>query len=262
MGELQLALVGSGFLVGGVVGLTGVGGGALMTPLLLLVFGVAPSVAVGTDLLFAATTKSIGVAAHRKNEHIDWMIVRRLALGSIPAALLMTILINYFNWEAKNTAIAKTLALMLLVTAIGMFMKPYFHAVGKRLRLSSATTFKAAQLPLTIMAGAILGVAVTLTSVGAGALGAAFLAYLYPLRLTPERLVGTDLAHAIPLALVAGLGHWYSGSVDWVLLWWLLIGSIPGVLAGVALSVRIGRGMLQGAIATVLSLVSIKLLLS
>lgn len=262
MWETQLAQVVSGFLVGGVVGVTGVGGGALMTPVLLLVFGVAPSVAIGTDLLFAATTKSVGVVAHRKHQTIDWMVVRRLAAGSIPAALLTTIIVDFVDLEARNGLISKVLALMLLITAVGMYARPHLHAIGKHFRISNALAFKAAQLPLTVIAGAILGVAVTLTSVGAGALGAAFLSYLYPLRLTPERLVGTDLAHAIPLAVVAGIGHWYSGFIDWPLLLALLIGSVPGVLLGVTLSVRIGRAKLQWAIATVLSLVGVKLLLT
>lgn len=251
----------AGALVGAVVGLTGVGGGALMTPILLLVFGVAPHTAIGTDLLFAAGTKVVGTAVHHNAGTVDWRIVRRLAVGSLPAALAT---LAWMHWSGAGRIASGTLisavAVALLVTALGMLFKERLHAFGRHLRLDLPQRFKAAQPGLTVLTGAVLGVMVTLTSIGAGALGTVALVYLYPLRLTPPKLVGTDLAHAIPLALVAGLGHLLLGNVDFVLLGTLMLGSVPGVLLGSLLSTRLPQQRVQQAIAVVLGLVAVKLL--
>ncbi len=251
----------AGALVGVVVGLTGVGGGALMTPILLLVFGVAPQTAIGTDLLFAAGTKVVGAAMHHRDGAVDWRIVRCLACGSLPAAALT---LGWMNWTGAGRigdgALISAVGVMLIVTALGMLFKDRLHAVGRHLRVDLPERFKAVQRPLTVLTGIALGVLVTLTSIGAGALGTVALIYLYPLRLTPRKLVGTDLAHAIPLALVAGLGHLWLGHVDFVLLVNLMLGSVPGVVAGAMLGRRLPQKALQAAIAVVLGLVALKML--
>lgn len=261
--SLDVATAVAGALVGVVVGLTGVGGGALMTPILLLVFGVAPQTAIGTDLLFAAGTKVVGATLHHRGETVDWPIVRRLACGSLPAAALT---LGWLNWSGSGRISDDTLisavGVMLMVTALGMLFKDRLHAVGKNLRFDLPQRFKAVQRPLTVLTGIVLGVLVTLTSIGAGALGTVALVYLYPLRLTPHKLVGTDLAHAIPLALVAGMGHLWVGHVDFVLLANLMLGSVPGVVAGVALGSRLPQNALRVAIAVVLGAVALKMLLA
>lgn len=251
----------AGFLVGSVVGLTGVGGGALMTPLLVLLFGVAPHTAVGTDLLFACCTKSFGVAIHRSHGTVDWQIVKRLSLGSLPAAAATLAAMAVLAQEQVRAGlILHVLGAALLLTAAGLLLKERLHAIGRRFRIIDPKRFKGAQPGLTVLVGAVLGVLVTLTSIGAGAVGTVALVYLYPFRLTPARLVGTDLAHAIPLALVAGLGHLVSGNVDFVLLGNLLLGSIPGIMFGATLSTRAPERWVRGAVAVVLSLVAAKLL--
>ncbi len=251
----------AGLLVGIVVGFTGVGGGALMTPILVLIFGVAPHTAIGTDLLFASITKMAGVGVHHQHGSVDWRIVRRLAYGSLPAAALT---LGWMHWAGAGRIdgglLISAVAVALLVTAAGMLFKEQLHAFGRRWRTGTPEQFKHVQPALTVLGGAVIGVFVTLTSIGAGALGTVMLVYLYPLRLTPKLLVGTDLAHAIPLALIAGLGHLWLGNVDWVLLGNLLLGSIPGVIVGSLLSTRMPGAWVQRAIAVVLGLVAIKLL--
>lgn len=250
----------AGALTGLLVGLTGVGGGALMTPLLLLAFGVAPLAAVGTDLWFAAITKLFATRIHHRHGLIDWQVVKRLWLGSMTASALT------LGWmklhpvdETAVTLLKAAIAAAVLVTALGMLLQKPLHALGRKLRTTDGEHFKAAQGPLTVLAGAVLGVLVTLTSVGAGALGAVFLAYLYPLRLTPPRLVATDIVHAIPLAMFAGLGHLLIGNVDVGLLGNLLLGSIPAVMIGAMLSARLPHALLRGALAVVLLLIGVKL---
>jgi uncharacterized membrane protein YfcA len=253
----------SGLLVGVVVGVTGVGGGALMTPILVMLFGIAPQTAVGTDLLFAAVTKVFGTAVHHGHGTVDWQIVRRLALGSLPAAALTLL---WMHWSAANRVtdglILNGLAVALIVTAFGMLMKDKLHGAGRKLRVEKIETFRLLQRSLTLVAGMILGVLVTLTSIGAGALGTVMLVYLYPFRLGPSRLVGTDLAHAIPLTLIAGMGHLFIGNVDFSLLGNLLIGSIPGVLIGATLSTRAPMRLIQVLISVVLVAVALKMLLT
>lgn len=255
-------LVAAGALTGFVVGLTGVGGGALMTPLLLLFFGVAPLTAVGTDLWFAAITKLAATRIHHGHGLIDWQVVRRLWLGSLPASALTLVWIRLKPIDASAVQfLTVALGCTVLLTAIGMLLQKPLHAVGKRIRLSNERDFKTWQPPLTVLAGAVLGIMVTLTSVGAGALGAVLLAYLYPLRLTMPRLIATDVVHAIPLAIFAGLGHLLIGNVNFGLLGNLLLGSIPAVIVGAMLSARLRHGVLRLFLSAVLLAVAAKILL-
>jgi uncharacterized membrane protein YfcA len=252
----------SGLGVGIVVGLTGIGGGALMTPLLVLAFGVAPQTAVGTDLLFASITKVFGVLIHGRRGTVDWQVVRRLAAGSLPAASIALVVLVYVGGEQIRTGvIVSTLAVALLLTAFGLVFRRHLHQIGKRLRTDTPVRFKRMQPALTVSAGAIVGGLVALTSVGAGALGTVMLVYLYPYRLVGARIVGTDLAHAIPLALVAGTGHLLLGNIDFALLATLLTGSIPGIVLGSLLSTRASEPLIRYAIAAVLVVVAGKLLL-
>jgi len=260
---MDIANVVAGFGVGLLVGLTGVGGGSLMTPILVLLFGVAPGAAVGTDLWFAAITKLAGGALHHTRGNIDWQVVRRLCLGSLTASVATIVWLKTSGGsQIKSGLIMNTLGVMLMLTAAAMIFKTQVQAFGRSLRLGSADTFKHWQPAGTVLSGAVLGVLVTLTSVGAGALCAVLLTYLYPLRMTPRKLVATDLVHAIPLTAVAGTGHLAMGNVDGGLLLQLLAGSIPGVLIGAHFSDRAPEKVLRPLIAAVLVLVGIKLVLS
>jgi uncharacterized membrane protein YfcA len=261
--EVDLLNPVAGFVVGVLVGLTGIGGGALMTPLLVLVFGVAPQTAVGTDLLFAAVTKTFGAWVHGARGSIDWLVLRRLCTGSLPAAVLVLLLLRYFPPDKGLRALLLTaLAGALAITSLAMWFQQKLHGLGKRLRSTVPERFKGAQPGLTVLAGALVGVLVTLTSVGAGALGVVMLVYLYPYRLTPPKLVGTDIAHAIPLTLVAGLGHLSLGNVDLTLLGSLLVGSIPGIVLGSFLSNAIKPALVRRAIAIMLAIVAGRIVLS
>jgi len=252
----------AGFLVGLVVGFTGVGGGALMTPLLVFAFGVAPSTAVGTDLLFASLTKAVGVGVHGARGSIDWVVLKRLSLGSLPAAAL-TLVLLYQHPESKDLSalIMPALGVALVLTSLAMLLKAPLHRLGRHFRTSSPERFKGMQPALTVAAGALLGCLVTLTSVGAGALGVVMLVYLYPFRLTAPKLVGTDIAHAVPLALVAGLGHLGLGNVDFALLGSLLVGSIPGIILGSRLTAKANHTYVRGAVAVMLAFVGSRILL-
>jgi len=251
----------AGLMVGVVVGVTGVGGGALMTPILVMLFGVSPQTAVGTDLLFASITKVFGTVVHHNHGTVDWQVVRRLALGSLPAAALTLVWMSYSGaHRVKDGFIIDAVGVMLILTALGILFKDAVQGLGKHIRISNSDQFKHVQPVLTVLAGIFLGVLVTLTSIGAGALGTVMLVYLYPLRLNSSKLVGTDLAHAIPLALIAGLGHLTLGNVDYALLGNLLIGSIPGVLIGSVISTRAPLALIRNAIAVVLIAVAVKML--
>ena len=250
----------AGAATGLLVGLTGVGGGALMTPLLLLVFGVAPLTAVGTDLWFAAITKLFATRVHHRHGLIDWLVVRRLWLGSLSASAATLVFMKLQPVDETAVALLRTaIAAAVMLTALGMLLQKPLHALGRKLRTTNDEQFKAVQGPLTVLAGAVLGVLVTLTSVGAGALGAVFLSYLYPLRLTPPRLIATDIVHAIPLAMFAGAGHLLIGNVNFGLLGNLLLGSIPAVIVGAMLSARLPHALLRGALAVVLLAIGVKL---
>lgn len=257
---MDFMLILAGALTGFLVGLTGVGGGALMTPLLMLIFGVAPLSAVGTDLWFAAITKLFATRVHHSHGLVDWQVVRRLWLGSITGATLTLLVMRWYPIDEHAVSTLKTaIAFSVLITSLGMIFQKPLHELGRQLRTTDGEHFKLIQPPLTVMAGLILGVLVTLTSVGAGALGAVFLSYLYPLRLTMPRLIATDIVHAIPLAVFAGLGHLIIGNVDFSLLGNLLLGSIPAVWLGAILSSRLPHGLLRVTLAVVLMSIAFKL---
>ncbi|MCL2346601.1 MAG: sulfite exporter TauE/SafE family protein [Desulfobulbus sp.] len=249
----------SGFAVGAIVGLTGVGGGSLMTPLLVLVFGVHPATAVGTDLLYAALTKAGGTATHHRLGHIEWQVTRRLALGSIPAAALTIWILSRLpkGSDVIGQVISHGLGGALLLTAVAILF-------GRRLR-AWADKHEEGSLrqrhlgKITVFVGAALGVLVSISSVGAGALGVAALFFLYP-RLSPVRIVGSDVAHAVPLTLVAGLGHWLLGGVNWHLLGALLLGSLPGIWLGARVSARVPEPILRRLLASMLMLIGGKLI--
>ena len=223
----------SGFAVGAIVGLTGVGGGSLMTPLLIGVFKLNPAVAIGTDLWFAALTKTGGAIAHHRHGHVDRRITKLLLLGSLPAAVA-TIGWMHVTGLTKAWAGVLTLALgiALLLTAVVVAYRPVWQRLGLRLEAWIPVRHKPL---LTVLVGALLGVLVTLSSIGAGALGATLILLLYP-RLPAQQVVGTDIAYAVPLTLVAGIGHATLGHIDWALLAALLAGSLPGIWLGARLT--------------------------
>ena len=249
----------AGLVVGFIVGMTGVGGGSLMTPILLW-FGINPATAVGTDLLYAAITKSSGVLVHGKNKNIDWSITGWLALGSVPAAALTLWFLHNLNSDpqALNALIKQALGFVLLLTALAILFKKQLMAfatkhAGDRFHVNGPLLNA-----LTVFTGVVLGVMVTLTSIGAGALGTVALFMLYPF-LPVRRLVGTEIAHAVPLTLVAGLGHAGMGSIDWQLLGYLLIGSLPGIYIGSHMTGRVPEHVLRPCLAVMLTFVGIKL---
>ena len=252
LGQLDLLHAAAGLLVGLLVGLTGVGGGSLMTPLLVLAFGVSPQTAVGTDLLYAAITKITGSTVHGWRDTVDWKIVRRLAYGSIPAALLTLVVLSYVGKVGASSehVILLSLAGLLAITSLTVLFRSRLITFSQELDPLDPP-FKV--LAGTTVLGAVIGVAVTISSVGAGAIGMTVLLMLYP-RLPVVRIVGSDIAHAVPLAMIAGTGHWLIGDVDAVLLVNLLIGSIPGVIIGSLLSTRAPDRLLQPLLALVLAL--------
>lgn len=257
---MEFAQIVSGFAVGAVVGITGVGGGALMTPLLVLLFGVAPATAVGTDLVYAAITKSGGTLVHARRGNVDWRIVRLLAAGSLPAAALTLLGIARFapgGLGGATRVITAALGVALLLTAAALLFRRRLQAWAQSRDAAAVTPARRDRL--TVATGAILGALVSLSSVGAGALGVTALFFLYP-RLASLRIVGADLAHAVPLTLVAGLGHWWLGSIDWTLLAALLTGSLPGIFVGSHLAHRIPERVLRPALAGMLVLVGGKLI--
>jgi hypothetical protein len=243
----------SGFFVGALVGLTGVGGGSLMTPLLVLLFGIHPTTAVGTDLLYAAATKTVGTGVHGFSKTIDWSIVGWLASGSIPASIATLLILSRFEKQvgAANHLITVVLGFALIATAIAILFRriivEFFQKRSGPDGPKRATAF-------TIMLGAILGALVSLSSVGAGAIGVTVLLVLYP-GLPAARLVGSDIAHAVPLTLIAGVGHWMIGSVDLHLLVSLLIGSAPGIIIGSLIAARTPDNVLRPMLASTLALV-------
>jgi uncharacterized protein len=249
----------SGFFVGLLVGQTGVGGGSLMTPILVLLFGIHPATAVGTDLLYASATKSVGTVVHGLNHTVDWRIVRRLASGSVPATVITLLVISQYNitGPASERIISSVLGIMLLLTALSLiFRHRFLRLMGPT--LDQVTPQQAARL--TVLTGMVLGALVTLSSVGAGALGVTALLMLYP-RVPMAVIVGSDIAHAVPLTLVAGVGHWWLGSVDWPLLISLLSGSIPGIILGSYVSAHVPDAVLRPILAAVLCVVGGRLVL-
>lgn len=259
--QLSPSNVMAGLLVGTIVGITGVGGGALMTPILVLIFGVAPKTAVGTDLIFASITKIFGVAVHQRHGTVDWQIVGRLALGSLPAAAVTLFWMSQSAvHQVRDGFVIRAVAVAMIVTALGMLLRNRLQRNGLQAGETVRKRLETWQPRLTILAGIVLGVLVTLTSIGSGALGTVLLVYLYPVRLNAGRLVGTDIAHAIPLSLIAGLGHLSLGNLDPNLLGGLLVGSIPGVIAGSLVGARAPVAVIRMCIALVLLAVAARML--
>ena len=246
-----------GFAVGAIVGMTGVGGGSLMTPLLIGVFKLHPALAIGTDLWFAALTKTGGAVAHARHGHVDWRITRLLLIGSLPAAVATIALMHYTGLtKAWAHALTLSLGIALLLTAVVVAYREAWSVVGLKLERWLPAARKPA---LTMAVGVVLGVLVTLSSIGAGALGATLILLLYP-RIEARRLVGTDIAHAVPLTLVAGIGHATLGHIDWALLGALLIGSLPGIWLGAQLTRRMPDRLVRGLLCVSLVTAGLKVI--
>ena len=257
MDMIEPLYVASGFGVGLLVGMTGVGGGSLMTPLLILLFGIHPSTAVGTDLLYAAATKAGGSLVHGWSRTIHWPAVIRLASGSIPASVLTLVVLWQLDLKgtSERSLVNLVLCFALLLTAVSLiFRRSILERYRRRLeRIEPGTTAL-----LTVLAGAVLGVLVSISSVGAGAVGVTMLLLLYP-RLPMASVVGSDIVHAVPLTLVAGIGHWALGAIDWHLMCVLLMGSLPGIMVGSYSAVRVPERVLRLALAAILIVVSAKI---
>lgn len=250
----------SGFAVGLIVGVTGVGGGSLMTPLLVLFFGVSPATAVGTDLLYASLTKSLGGWVHSRKGSVDWRVVGLLAMGSIPAAIITILLLKYLGLEEKTlrSLVTSVLSVALLATAAALLLKDVIKKLARR---QDGTVYELHHryLPAaTVMTGVIVGALVTISSIGAGVLGTVALLFLYP-RMPSVKIVGTDIAHAVPLTAIAGMGHLALGTVDLVLLASLLLGSLPGIYIGSHLSAKVPEKVLRPVLAAMLLLIGLKM---
>jgi uncharacterized membrane protein YfcA len=246
--------VASGFGVGLLVGMTGVGGGSLMTPLLILLFGIHPSTAVGTDLLYAAATKTGGSVVHGIARSVHWPAVIRLACGSIPASILTLVAIWLLGLDgaSQRSLINLVLCFALLLTATSLiFRKTILDRYRSRMERVDEKTITVA----TVVTGVVLGVLVSISSVGAGAVGVTVLLLLYP-RLPMANIIGSDIAHAVPLTLVAGSGHWLLGAVDWHLMGVLLLGSLPGIVIGSYAAVRVPQTVLRIVLASILIVVA------
>jgi hypothetical protein len=258
--HVQPLFVLSGFAVGFLVGITGVGGGSLMTPLLILLFHVHPVTAVGTDLIYASVTKTGGSLVHGFNKTIDWRIVRRLALGSLPASLLTLLALKLLaiDTNAYSALVTKILGVALIATALALVFRRrllahYAERVGV---LDERQTFR-----FTVITGVALGILVTISSVGAGAMGVTALLLLYP-ELPVVRIAGSDIAHAVPLTLVAGLGHLASGGIDKSVLLSLLCGSLPGIMLASTFAPRLPDRALRLVLAITLTVVAVRLLVA
>ena len=251
MGWLALPYIVSGFGVGLIVGMTGVGGGSLMTPLLVLLFGMHPAAAVGTDLLYASVSKACGTAVHHIGGAVVWRIVLLLACGSVPASFATVLILRGFDVDggALDHLISQVLGYALLVTSVSLVLRRYVLELAGDLVLEERP---ALQTIVTILFGALLGVLVSITSVGAGAIGVTVLVLLYP-KLSLVRIVATDIAHAVPLTLVAGIGHLAIGTVDLHLLVSLLVGSVPGIAFGSYLAPRVPERVLRLLLAIILA---------
>ncbi|HLY07229.1 MAG TPA: sulfite exporter TauE/SafE family protein [Rhizomicrobium sp.] len=235
--SIQILYTISGFVIGALTGVTGTGGGALMTPMLILAFGIHPITAVGTDLLYAFFTKASGTVVHAHNRTVDWSVVGWMAAGSVPMTAITLLTLYYLDvhGDATQNIVTKILGLALFLTAVSLvFRQQLAELYAKRV----GSVSKELARNLTILTGAVLGVLVSISSVGAGAIGVTALILLYP-EMPMLRVVGSGIAHSVPLTLVAGLGHWALGSIDWHLLGALLIGSIPGIVLGSMVSRRI-----------------------
>jgi uncharacterized membrane protein YfcA len=250
----------SGLIVGLIVGVTGVGGGSLMTPLLVLLFGVPPATAVGTDLLYASLTKALGGWVHGGRGTVDWTVVRLLSLGSLPAAVAAIVLLEVLalDEQALSSLVTHVLSIALILTAVALLLK---GRIRNLTRHACETTFEShARLvsAATVMTGSVVGVLVTISSVGAGVLGTVALLILYP-RMRAAQVVGTDIVHAVPLTAVAGIGHMALGTVDVALLCSLLLGSLPGIYVGSQLGSRVPEPVLRPVLVTMLLAVGIRM---
>jgi uncharacterized protein len=245
------------FAVGVLVGLTGVGGGSLMTPILILLFGIHPATAVGTDLLHAAVTKTAGSFVHGRNRTIEWRIVRRLAAGSIPTTIVTIAALSAIdiNGSMARDLINAVLALALVITAV---MLVFRNRIVARYSPRFAALADRKIAAITVAVGAVIGTIVSISSVGAGAIGVTALVLLYP-KLPAARIVGSDIAHAMPLTLVAGIGHWFLGSIDFAVFTSLILGSVPGILLGSYAAVRVPDRALRLVLAVTLLVVATKL---
>ncbi|MEQ1525262.1 MAG: sulfite exporter TauE/SafE family protein [Gallionella sp.] len=251
----------SGFLVGMIVGVTGVGGGSLMTPLLVLVFGVSPATAVGTDLLYASLTKTLGGWVHSRKGSVDWKVTGLLAMGSLPAAVITISLLKFIALDAKTlkTVVTSVLSVALLATATALLLKDSIKKIARR---KDGTVYELHHRYLaaaTIATGVVVGTLVTISSVGAGVLGTVALLFLYP-RMSAVKVVGTDIVHAVPLTAVAGMGHLALGTVDLVLLGSLLLGSLPGIYVGSHLSSKVPEKVLRPLLAAMLLIIGLKMM--
>ncbi|MGH7064854.1 MAG: sulfite exporter TauE/SafE family protein [Stellaceae bacterium] len=255
---IDLRYVLSGLCVGAIVGMTGVGGGSLMTPLLIMLFGVHPATAVGTDLLYAAVTKSFGTLVHGYTQTVDWRVVRRLAAGSVPATVATLLVLAQFDMRSAQAAnlISRALGAALVATSLTLIFRGRLVDWFTRHLPEPAPRTTTV---LTVVTGAVLGILVSVSSVGAGAIGVTALVILYP-RLATARIVGSDIAHAVPLTLIAGLGHWAIGSIDTSILGSLLIGSIPGILVGSYAAIRLPDRALRMSLAVMLVIIGGRLL--
>lgn len=261
---MDVGYVFAGFVVGLIVGLTGVGGGSLMTPILIFVFGVKPYLAVGTDLLFAAVTKCGGTLSLSRQGLVPWKMVAWLSAGSLPAALVTLWVLHTAGPSTQGVqhVMTFTLGIALLLTAAAMFYKAVRGHRGAHNKVSDniEITTPGSRPWLTVMFGALIGLLVTLTSVGAGAIGVTVLMILYP-KLPLPRIIAGDIAYAVPLTLVAGLGHASLGSVDWPLLVTLLAGSLPGIYLGSRLVSHTPERLIRSALSILLAWAGSKLVL-
>ncbi|MDD5299007.1 MAG: sulfite exporter TauE/SafE family protein [Gallionella sp.] len=252
----------SGFLVGLIVGVTGVGGGSLMTPLLVLFFGVSPATAVGTDLLYASLTKTVGGWVHGRRGTVDWKVFGLLAMGSLPAAVVTIALLKYLALDEKSlrSLVTGVLSVALLATAAALLLKEQIKKLARR---KDGTVYELHHryLPAaTIVTGIVVGALVTISSIGAGVLGTVALLFLYP-RMPAVKVVGTDIVHAVPLTALAGMGHMALGTVDLVLLGSLLLGSLPGIYIGSHMSAKVPEHVLRPVLATMLLIIGIKMVM-
>jgi uncharacterized membrane protein YfcA len=258
---LDLGYTLAGACVSFLVGLTGVGGGSLMAPVLILFYGVSPAVAIGTDLWFAAITKSVGGVVHHRLGSTDWKIVRRLALGSLPAALITLLWLALFEGGSlESDFLLPLLGGALLVTSVLMLFKHRIHGPLHSMKDRLGPHLRGQQFVCTILGAAVVGSLVTLTSVGAGALIAVLLAMIYPMRLSARSIVGTDIVHAVPLTLVAAIGHSWLGNVDPWLLASLLVGSVPGIILGSLATGKVRDHWVRYALAGMLAFSAIKMI--
>ena len=256
----DIAFIVAGFAVGLIVGLTGVGGGSLMTPVLIFFFGVKPHLAIGTDLLFAAFTKLGGTVSMARQRLVPWRVVGLLSAGSIPAALAALWLLHYLGPASDRVQhlMTTTLGVALLLTAAATLYKVLAFSAQRQAaelaarRANAANAAEPRHWSLPVLLGAVIGVMVTFTSVGAGAIGVTVLLLVFP-HLPLPRIVAADIAYAVPLTLVAGMGHASLGSVDWPLLAQLLAGSLPGIWLGSRLVSRTPERLIRSALSVLLA---------